>query len=186
MYSPEFLSQYITDVIKNLQYYILLDKNNSDMYFSTGKLCYRDIDLNKYKVSSKDEQIILDDLIRYASDIEQVEKILEIPLWNGKVIVKNVCGVNDDIRCISATNFQYNNINNATAKLIYKLETTEHEEEPSFKYKFQGEFTIKELLAAFMSVKFSKFDRWYEMFHSTEVRTNCDYLFIDLDFDHGS
>ena len=183
MFQPEFLSQYITDVVKNLQHYILLDKNNTDIYFSTGKLCYRDIDINNYQVNTKDEEIILNDLIKYTSDLNRVENLLEIPLWNGKVVVKNVSGVYDDQRCIASTNFQFNSVSNINSKLIYKLENLE---EGEFRYKFEGEFNVKELLAAFLSVKFSKFDRWYEMFYQAEVRTNGDYLFIDLMFDHGS
>lgn len=180
MLSREFLTQYITDLIKYLQHYLLLDKNMIDLYLSRQKQFNYTLDKNKYTISSNDEAILLEDFNKYINDIDNLHILLDIPLWFGNVIIKNNSGVNKDKRSIDSTKFMLSTKNDKT-DLIYKMEIID-----SFKYKFEGEFTVKELLVGYISVKFAKFDRWYEMFNEARININADGdLFIDLFFDHG-
>jgi hypothetical protein len=62
----------------------------------------------------------------------------------------------------------------------------EDEEDEEDEEKYKKKFTINDLLVAYISVRHSKYDRFYEVFDSVIVTEKEDELFINIDFNHRS
>ncbi len=182
--TTNFLSLFITDIIDAFDHHLYVDKRGIDLFLESD-ININTIDKSKYQHLTRDEAILLDDYIEYTTNPKKVYNILNIPIWSqGDVRVKNVSGKYEDE--LTSTQKLYNTTVMSDYKLIYKLDQSV---EYIFNYKHNriSDFTIKDLLAAYVSVRDCKYDRTFECFYSVNCSVNTEQkLFINIEFTHTS
>lgn len=182
MITTNFLNQFIYDIINTLEHSLYLDRRGINLYIKYEKTLQK-IDVNSYHYLTKDETIILQDFVDYLYDESKFYNALEIPLWSGNVRIKNVVGEGEGVSKMNTSNDKYlfNPEKTDNYKLIYKLDISC---DNILYFENDVDFTVRDLLASYISVKRSKYDRTMECFRGVNTATNSEKrLFINFDFE---